>query len=219
MVITATHVTKRIKKRVVLDDVSVSARSGEVVGLVGENGSGKTMLLRVLSGLVHADAGEVRIDGALLGEDIDFPPSIGLLIEGPAFIEEYSGYENLRMLAMVKHAIGPETVRGAIVQMGLDPDDRRPVRAYSLGMRQRLGIAMAIMERPDLVLLDEPSNALDEDGVRTLRDVIRGERARGAAVVLASHDKGLVRDVADRVLRMSSGRVLSQAPGCDDGDE
>lgn len=200
-------VTKRIGKSVVLDNVTLDVPSGSVVGLSGVNGSGKTMLMRVLCGFVRPTRGVVEIDGKTLWKDCTFPSSLGMLIEGPAFIGGRTGRDNLRLLASVRGVAEKSDVDRALERVGLDPDLKIRYREYSLGMRQRLGIAAAVMEQPRLLVLDEPTNALDEDGVQMVRRVISEERMRGAAILVASHDSATLECVSDRVHRIASGRI------------
>ena len=165
------NVTKRIKENTVLDNVSYTFKSGFVYGLYGQNGSGKTMLMRAVSGLISPTEGKVVIDGETLGKEISFPRSIGVLIENPAFIANYTGYKNLELLASIQHKIGKEEIRKAMLDVGLNPDDKRKYRKYSLGMKQKLGIASAFMENPDIIILDEPINAIDEAGVKNVKQI------------------------------------------------
>lgn len=203
-------VCKAIGPDRVLDGVRFSVERGEVVGLEGKNGSGKTMAMRVVCGLVRPDSGEVAVAGGVLWRDFSFPPSVGLLIEAPALLGGYSAMGNLRLLASVKRVVGEEDLRRALERVGLDPDERKHVRKYSLGMKQRLGLAMALMESPDLLVLDEPTNALDEAGQEELVRIVREERARGAAIVLSSHDAEFLSLVCDRVYHMSAGSVTGE---------
>ena len=183
------HVTKTIHGAVVLQDISLNFESGKVYGLQGENGSGKTMLLRLMCGLIYATEGSVSVNDRRLGKDLDFPESVGVMIESPAFIDEYTGQKNLAV--------------------GLDPNDKRTFKKYSLGMKQRLGIAAALMEKPDLLILDEPTNALDEQGVAMIAQLIRKECQCGALVVVACHDADFVQSVSDVVIQIQAGRVTS----------
>ena len=201
MNIVVDHVTKTIHRAVVLQDISLNFESGKVYGLQGENGSGKTMLLRLMCGLIYATEGSVSVNDRRLGKDLDFPESVGVMIESPAFIDEYTGQKNLELLAGLKQLIS--------VSVGLDPNDKRTFKKYSLGMKQRLGIAAALMEKPDLLILDEPTNALDEQGVAMIAQLIRKECQRSALVVVACHDADFVQSVSDVVIQMQAGRVTS----------
>lgn len=207
MLIEIKDVTKTIKKALILDRVSLGFKGGLIYGLQGPNGSGKTMLMRLVAGLILPTKGEVLIDGKRLGRDIDFPPSLGLLIENPAFLPGYTGKRNLELLAELQNRVGEEEICQAIRDAGLDPEDKRKYRKYSLGMKQRLGIAAAIMEKPDILLLDEPTNALDEGGVEEICGLIRRERDRGALVIVACHDRDLLEGLADEIYTVAEGRV------------
>ena len=210
MKITVKNVTKYIRKALILDHVSVEFESGKIYGLVGPNGSGKTMLIRLITGLITPTEGEVWIDEKKLGKDMDFPDSVGLLIENPAFLDYYTGYRNLELLAEIKGRIGDAEIRKAIEDVGLDPDDKRKYGKYSLGMKQRLGIAAALMEEPELICLDEPTNALDEGGSAQIRELILREKARGALIVIASHDAALMEDLADEIYTIYDGKVTKK---------
>lgn len=204
------NITKGYKGTTVLSDVSLDVPAGQVIGLRGINGSGKTMLMRVACGLVRPDEGVVEVDGVVIGRDIDFPPSLGLLIEGPAFLDARSGLDNLWLLARLRRIVSREDVARAMKRVGLDPALRKPYRTYSLGMKQRLGIAAAIMEQPKVLMLDEPTNALDAEGVELATRIIREERDRGAAVLVACHDASILEAVADEIVCMRDGRVASE---------
>lgn len=207
MIIEVKDGSKRIKKAQILKDVDIRLESGRVYGLQGPNGGGKTMLMRLLCGLIRPTGGQVLIDGKRLGIDMDLPDSVGLLIEDPAFLTDYTGLENLRLLASLRQRVGQEQLHRTLTDVGLDPADRRKYRKYSLGMKQRLGIAAAIMEQPELILLDEPTNALDEGGVEMVCRVIRRERDRGALVVMASHDGELLERLCDEQFYIHDGIV------------
>lgn len=199
--------TKYIKKALILDDVNIQLTGGKIYGLKGPNGSGKTMLMRLLSGLIRPTSGEVWIDGKKLGKDMDFPESVGLLIENPAFLPNYTGYENLELLSQIRGKIGAEEICQSLLEVGLEPDDPRKYRKYSLGMKQRLGIAAAIMEKPDLLIVDEPTNALDDSGVEQICTILRRERERGALVVIACHDSLLLQTLSDEIYKIYEGKV------------
>lgn len=201
-------VSKKIGPEDVLRDVSLSVCLGQIVGLEGENGSGKTMAMRVACGLVRPDAGVVTIDGKRLWRDIEFPPSVGLLIEAPALFDAYSALENLKLLASIKGRTTMEQMQCTLERVGLASDGRKRVRKFSLGMRQRLGIAMALMEMPDLIILDEPTNALDEESVGQLKSILNQERSRGAAILVSSHDRDFLDEICDGVVQMKCGRTV-----------
>ncbi len=203
------NLSKSIKGNLVLDNISCRLDAGKVYGIYGRNGSGKTMLMRCILGLIFADSGFVKIDGCVVGRDLDFPESVGAIIENPAFFPYATGYENLKMLADIRKQISGSGVCQAMRRAGLDDRDRRTVSKYSLGMKQRLAIAQAVMESPKLLVLDEPTNALDEQGVSMFRDIIREEKKRGALVILASHNKEDIELLADVRIHMSNGRIES----------
>ncbi len=201
------NISKSIKGNQVLRDVSCCMESGNVYGIYGRNGSGKTMLMRCILGLIHADSGYVKIDGCVIGREMDFPKSVGAIIETPAFFPYATGYENLKMLADIKKLVSEDEIRRIIRKVGLDDRDKRTVSKYSLGMKQRLAIAQAVMESPEILVLDEPTNALDEEGIKMFRDIIREEKARGTLVILASHNKEDIELLADVKIQMSNGRI------------
>ncbi len=203
------HVSKTIKGIDILTDISMVLTSGHIVGFQGVNGSGKTMLMRLISGLIRPTNGTVSIDGKVLGKDISFPPSIGTLIENPAFLDGYSGFENLRILASIHNRITSENIKATISAVGLDPESHKAYRKYSLGMKQRLGIAAAVMEHPELILLDEPTNALDVDGVAMVKEIIQKEKDRGALIILCCHDSEVLNALADEVYHIQEGKLAS----------
>lgn len=210
MEITIKEVTKWIRKKLILDQVNMRLVSGKIYGLQGLNGSGKTMLLRLIAGLILPTEGEVWIDGKQLGKEMDFPPSMGLMIENPAFLPNFTGLKNLELLAEIKGKAREEEIRQAILDAGLNPDDKRTFSKYSLGMKQRLGIASCLMEKPDLILLDEPTNALDEKGVDEICKIIQREKERGALIVIASHDADILEGLADEMYSVYEGKVIKQ---------
>ena len=201
---------KVIKGTIVLDDINYTFSGGRIYGLCGKNGCGKTMLMRLIAGLIYPSSGTIRIKDKVLGKDISFPESVGMLIENPSFLNDYTGKQNLEMLAGLQKNVDKAEVRRVLEQVGLDPDDKRKFYKYSLGMRQRLGIAAAIMGSPELILLDEPINAIDTDGVQEIRAIIRGLSAENRIIIVASHDKSEMDYLADEKIYMSEGRLIKE---------
>ena len=210
MYIKITDVNKTIKKAPILRDINLEFTGGKVYGLRGKNGSGKTMLMRAICGLITPDSGIIDIDGKILGKDISFPESIGVLIENPAFIGNYTGFKNLKVLASIQNRIGDEQIRKALEDIGLDPDDKRTYRKYSLGMKQKLGIAAAVMENPDIIILDEPINALDEVSVEKVHDILEEQKKRGAVIIIACHDKEELDQLSDEIIEIADGRIINK---------
>lgn len=207
MIIRTKNATKYIRGALILDKVNVEFESGKIYGLQGPNGSGKTMLMRLVGGLIQPTSGEVYIDENKLGQSFDFPTSMGLLIENPAFLPNYTGLKNLELLAGIKGNVSLEQLRQTIRDVGLNPDDKRKYRKYSLGMKQRLGIAAAIMEKPELILMDEPTNALDDAGVEQICLLLRRERDRGALILMACHDAAILEQMSDEIYTIYEGKV------------
>ena len=207
MIIRTKNATKYIRGALILDKVNVEFESGKIYGLQGPNGSGKTMLMRLVGGLIQPTSGEVYIDENKLGQSFDFPTSMGLLIENPAFLPNYTGLKNLELLAGIKGNVSLEQLRQTIRDVGLNPDDKRKYRKYSLGMKQRLGIAAAVMEKPDLILMDEPTNALDDAGVEQICLLLRRERDRGALILMACHDAAILEQMSDEIYTIYEGKV------------
>ncbi len=200
------NVTKHIRGSKILDNINLELESGKVYGLRGSNGSGKTMLMRAISGLITVK-GEISFDGKILGKDMSFPDNLGVLIENPAFISDYNAFKNLKLLAMIQNKITDDEIREAIERVGLDPDDKKTFRKFSLGMKQRLGIACAIMEHPDILILDEPVNALDEKGIDLIHDILQKEKERGALIIIACHDRSEMNALADVIYEITDGRI------------
>ncbi len=200
--------TKIIKGITILDNINITFESGKCYGLKGKNGSGKTMLMRAVSGLITATKGAVIIDSETLGKEISFPRSIGVLIENPAFIANYTGYKNLELLACIQNRIGKEEIRKTMEDVGLEPDDKRKYRKYSLGMKQKLGIASAFMEKPDIIILDEPINAIDEAGVIKVKKMIQEAKNRGAVIITACHDAEELQELSDEIIQIAEGRIV-----------
>ncbi len=205
--------TKIIKKQEVLSHVQLSLEQGRVYGFCGRNGSGKTMLFRAIAGLIAPTSGSVTVDGRRLGRDCEFPPDMGLVIENTALWGELSGLENLKRLAGIRGKIGEAEMREAMQAVGLNPDERKKTHKYSLGMKQKLAIAQAIMERPALLIFDEPTNSLDEASVTAFRALVRREQARGATVLIASHIKADLEEVCHTIFRMADGRLVGEEAG------
>ena len=200
--------TKEFDKTVVLADINMKLEYGHIYGLVGRNGSGKTLLMKHILGFVRPTKGCVMIDGKEVGKDTDIPDNVGAIIENPGFLPDYSGYENLRLLALIKGKIGKEKIRETIALVGLDPDSRKHVGKYSLGMRQRLGLAQALMEDPDILLLDEPLSGLDNDGVAEMYKVLLEQKQKGKLIVLASHSKEDIGTLCDEIFRFDKGMIV-----------
>lgn len=207
MTIEVKSVTKVLRKITVLEDVNLILESGTIYGLRGVNGSGKTMLMRLIAGLIRPTRGEVFLDGKQLGKDLSFPPDMGMLIENPAFLDSYTAAQNLRLLAGIRKKVGEERIREILEQVGLGWEDKRKYRQFSLGMKQRLGIAGAVLEHPQLLLIDEPTNALDTDGVEMVQELLLEEKKRGALIVLACHDFSILQSLSDVLYSVKEGRV------------
>lgn len=201
------NICKRFKENTVLSQVNLEMQGGKIYGIVGRNGSGKTMLFRCMAGLVRPSSGEIAYDGQVLYRDIQTPPNMGIIIENMGLYPEFTGFNNLKYLAGIRKIISDEEIRAAIKRVGLDPYDRRKIKKYSLGMRQRMILAQAFMEKPDILLLDEPTNALDEEGVALVRSILKEEVKRGALVIIASHNKEDISCLCDEVHHMSKGRL------------
>ena len=201
--------TKKIKQDILLDHISLEFRGGKVCGLQGKNGSGKTMLMRAVCGLITLSDGEIDIDGEILHKDISFPRNIGALLENPSFLNGYTGLENLKLLADIQGRIEEKELRDCLAKVGLDADDKRVYRKYSLGMKQKLGIAAAVMGSPDIVILDEPINAIDEAGVEKVREILRGLKERGSVIIVACHDREELELLSDEIIKISKGRIIA----------
>lgn len=208
MSIEVSNVSKVIKGRAVLQDIDIHLEQGKIYGFVGHNGSGKSMLFRVICGLVKPSTGTVKLFGDVLHKDISFPKSASVILEKPGFLEHYSGFLNLQFLAAIRNQINDQDIKAAIARVGLDPTDQRPVKTYSLGMKQKLAIAQSIMEKPDMLLLDEPMNGLDEDAVQTVYGIIKAEKQRGATILLTSHHKIDIESLCDQVYTLREGALV-----------
>lgn len=202
------NVVKRFRDQVVLKNVSISFEKGKIHGIVGRNGSGKTVLFKCICGLMHPEEGVILLNGKRVGRDVDMPEDIGAIIEAPGFLPNYSGYKNLRFLANIRRKIGKEEILNVLKTVGLDPESRKHVGKYSLGMRQRLGIAQAIMEDPEILILDEPMNGLDNAGVQDIRALLLELKAQGKTILLASHNHEDIAALCDTVHEMDGGVLL-----------
>lgn len=202
------NVVKRFRDQVVLKNVSISFEKGQIHGIVGRNGSGKTVLFKCICGLMHPEEGVILVNDKRVGRDVDMPEDIGAIIEAPGFLPNYSGYKNLRFLANIRRKIGKEEILNVLKTVGLDPESRKHVGKYSLGMRQRLGIAQAIMEDPEILILDEPMNGLDNAGVQDIRALLLELKAQGKTILLASHNHEDIAALCDTVHEMDGGVLL-----------
>ena len=203
--ISVQSVSKTFGDTQVLRDVSREFEAGRVHGIVGNNGSGKTVLMKCICGFLPPTRGRILVRGKQVGRDMDFPDDTGIIIETPGFLPNLTGIKNLELLASLRRRVDREGIRRTIERVGLDPDSKKPVGKYSLGMRQRLGIAQAIMENPSLLILDEPFNGLDKNGVADMRQVIQGLREQGKTIILASHNQMDIDELCDTVCEMDAG--------------
>lgn len=199
------HVSKSFQGRKVLKDISCNLNWGQVYGIVGNNGSGKTVLMKCICGLLHYDEGKILVDGKKIGKDIDFPEQLGMIIESPGFLPGMTGIKNLKILAAVNNRIREKQIKDTLYTVGLDPDLKQPVGKYSLGMRQRLGIAQAIMEDPRVLILDEPMNGLDKHGVKEIRQVLLQMKNEDRIIILSSHNPKDIAYLCDVVYEMDDG--------------
>ena len=204
-IISGKNLSKDFGQERVLKSVTRDFEKGRIHGIVGNNGSGKTVLMKCICGFLIPTEGEVIVNGKRVGKDVDFPPGLGLIIETPGFLPNMTGVKNLEILASLNKKIGLEEIAAAIRRVGLDPLMKKPVGKYSLGMRQRLGIAQAIMENPSLLILDEPLNGLDKHGVMEMRQLIKGLKEQGKTILLASHNQGDIDELCDTVCEMDAG--------------
>ena len=211
-IIGVSNVCLTLGKTEILKHINVSFEKGKIHGLIGRNGSGKTMLMKCICGFIKPTSGVITVDGKQVGKDVDFPKEMGIIIETPGFIPYYSGYKNLKLLAGLNNKIGKEEIRSSMKQVGLDPDLKRHVRKYSLGMRQRLGLAQAIMENPKILILDEPFNGLDKDGVKEMREYLLSYKEQGKTILICSHSAEDISVLCDTVHEMDKG-VISEIKG------
>ena len=202
------NVTKKFGEAVVLDEINMELQPGNIYGLVGRNGSGKTMLMKCICGFVLPTSGTIHVNGKIVGKEIDIPDDIGIIIENPGFLPNYSGVKNLQLSAMIRNKIGKAEIKEAIRRVGLDPESKKHVGKYSLGMRQRLGLAQALMEDPSILLLDEPMNGLDNEGVEEIRKLILDLKQNGKLIIIASHTREDINLLCDKVFYMDHGKII-----------
>ncbi|XOQ42854.1 MAG: Fe(3+) ions import ATP-binding protein FbpC [Clostridium sp.] len=206
-IISVRNVSKKFENQYVLKNISVEFHKGNIYGLIGRNGSGKTMLLKTICGFVIPTQGEVYVRNKCVGYDVDFPDSLGFIIENPGFLPKDSGLKNLKYLASIRQQVGVDRIRECMELVGLDPSSRKPVGKYSLGMRQRLGIAQAIMEDPEILILDEPMNGLDNHGVDDIRALLLRLSKEGKTIILASHSAEDIDILCNHVYKMDAGSI------------
>lgn len=209
-VITVENAVKRYGRQTVLQNVSVSFTKGKIHGIIGRNGSGKTVLFKCICGFITLDGGKIIVNGKEIGKDVDMPSNLGVIIESPGFLPNYNAFRNLKFLAMLKKKITDAEIKDSIRKVGLDPESKKWVGKYSMGMRQRLGIAQAIMEKPDILILDEPFNGLDKHGVEEMRTLLLELKEQGKTILLASHNSEDIRLLCDYVYEMDAGVLECQ---------
>ena len=202
------NVTKKFGSYAALDGISLSFEKGKIHGMIGRNGSGKTVLFKCICGFLRVDDGAVFVDGKQIGKEIEAPESIGAIIETPGFLPGYSARQNLQFLAGIRRKIGKKEIDEAIRKVGLDPEAKKHVGKYSLGMRQRLGLAQALMEHPDILLLDEPLSGLDNDGVQEMYQILLKQREAGKLIVVASHSSEDIRVLCDEIFHFDKGKMI-----------
>ncbi len=210
-IIRVENVTKKFGSVTALDRVNISFQAGKIYGIIGRNGSGKTVLFKTMIGYLKPTGGRVVVGEKEIGKDIDFADNMGIIIENPGFLSRYTGYKNLEYLASIRKIIGKEQIRESMERVGLDPDSKKKVGKYSLGMKQRLGIAQAIMENPDILILDEPMNGLDNQGVEDVRNILLKLKEEGKTIILASHNKEDIEILCDQVYEMDHGKLAGVA--------
>lgn len=207
-IIKVDKIIKKFGSDIALSNVSIEFERGKIYGIIGRNGAGKTVLFKTMIGFLKPTSGRVIVDGKEIGKDTDFADNIGIIIETPGFLSSYSGYKNLEYLASIKNMIGGKEIKESMERVGLDPNSKKKVGKYSLGMRQRLGIAQAIMENPDILILDEPMNGLDNQGVEDVREILLNLKDEGKSIILASHNKEDIEVLCDEVYEMDHGKLI-----------
>ncbi|TCK90541.1 ABC-2 type transport system ATP-binding protein [Natranaerovirga hydrolytica] len=212
-IIEISNLSKIIKGQVILDQINLQLISGNIYGFVGHNGSGKTMLFKTICGFVIPTQGEVHVMQKKVGKDISFPDEVGILIENPGFLPNYNAFQNLKYLASIQNKISNQDIKNTIKSVGLNPENKKPVKTYSLGMKQRLGIAQAIMENPKILILDEPMNALDIDGVNLIRDLLINFKNKGGTILITSHNQDDLDSMCDITFQMDNGKLKKETKG------
>lgn len=204
------NATKKFGTQTVLNNVSLTLEDGKIYGFVGQNGCGKTVLFKSICGFIYLDRGTITVDGKVIGKDIDIIKDAGIIIESPGFLPNYSAFKNLKFLTMIKDNIGDEQIKSTLISVGLDPESKKVVGKFSLGMRQRLGIAQAIMENPHILILDEPMNGLDKRGVEDIRKILMNLKKKGKLILLASHNPLDIDILCDCVYELDAGTIVNQ---------
>ena len=204
------NATKKFGTQTVLNNVSLTLEDGKIYGFVGQNGCGKTVLFKSICGFIYLDRGTITVDGKVIGKDIDIIKDAGIIIESPGFLPNYSAFKNLKFLTMIKDNIGDEQIKSTLISVGLDPESKKVVGKFSLGMRQRLGIAQAIMENPHILILDEPMNGLDKRGVEDIRKILMDLKEKGKLILLASHNPLDIDILCDCVYELDAGTIVNQ---------
>ena len=204
------NATKKFGTQTVLNNVSLTLEDGKIYGFVGQNGCGKTVLFKSICGFIYLDRGTITVDGKVIGKDIDIIKDAGIIIESPGFLPNYSAFKNLKFLTMIKDNIGDEQIKSTLISVGLDPESKKVVGKFSLGMRQRLGIAQAIMENPPILILDEPMNGLDKRGVEDIRKILMDLKKKGKLILLASHNPLDIDILCDCVYELDAGTIVNQ---------
>lgn len=204
------HVSKSFREYRALDDISLTIEKGKIYGIIGRNGSGKTVLFKCICGFLKVDEGEIRVDGKIIGKETEGPENAGIIIENPGFLPAYSGYQNLKFLADIRGKIGKQKIHEVLKLAGLEDAMQKPVGKYSLGMRQRLGIAQAVMEDPSLLILDEPMNGLDYQGVKDVRKILMDLKAEGKTILLASHNREDIAFLCDETIHIDHGKIVEK---------
>lgn len=201
------HAVKEFKETTALRDVSVQFDKGKIYGLVGRNGSGKTVLLKSICGFLPLTSGTIKVEGKVVGKDVEVPENIGIIIEEPGFLPQYSAKKNLKLLALLRNQISDSEIESTLEKVGLDPKSKKKVGKFSMGMRQRLGIAQAIMENPRILILDEPTNGLDESGVKEIRKLLLNLKNEERTIIIASHNAEDISTLCDQVYEMDGGVI------------